>query len=397
MPPPGDIVTVLLTLKRTDKDEGYTMYAMQDEICYDPAFFELVQGSAMSAAAIETTDISLRGGLRAFYMNFVSFGGGEDWNASTMIGTFQLKVIGTSGSSVIRNTENLVSTADGMDSYATEARDVTVVVTDDCTVKFESNGGSFVPEQVVKRGQYVTRPEDPTREGFVLEGWYTDFDMTRPWDFDRDTVTASMTLYARWTDGTAIAPVDENGGGQVPVWVWIALGALLLLLVLFLLLRRRTVRFETFGGTAIDSRKVRRGEKLTPAHAACEGGCGLRRLVRGSGLHQALELRQRHGGKEHERCTPSGSNRRNRMRVQMRKRITALLLAFVMTASLLPVTAQAGLTGGGGAGGSYHHGGGVCRHGAGRELPSGSGHHGGRALRQDIHRQLRRRPTISSP
>lgn len=84
----GDIVTVLLTLKRTDKDEGYTMYAMQDEICYDPAFFELVQGSAMSAAAIETTDISLRGGLRAFYMNFVSFGGGEDWDADTMIGTF---------------------------------------------------------------------------------------------------------------------------------------------------------------------------------------------------------------------------------------------------------------------------------------------------------------------
>ena len=117
---------------------------------------------------------------------------------------------------------------------------------------------------MIKRGQYVTRPEDPTKEGFVLEGWYTDFDMTRPWDFDRDTVTASMTLYARWTDGTAIAPVDENGGGQVPVWVWIALGALLLLLVLFLLLRRRTVRFETFGGTAIGSRKVRRGEKLTP-------------------------------------------------------------------------------------------------------------------------------------
>ena len=208
----GDIVTVLLTLKRTDKDEGYTMYAMQDEICYDPAFFELVQGSAMSAAAIETTDISLRGGLRAFYMNFVSFGGGEDWDASTMIGTFQLKVIGTSGSSTIRNTENLVSTSDGMDRYASEARDVTVVVTDDCTVKFESNGCSFVPEQVVKRGQRVTRPEDPTKEGFVLEGWYTDFDMTRPWDFDRDTVTASMTLYARWTDGTAIAPVDENGG-----------------------------------------------------------------------------------------------------------------------------------------------------------------------------------------
>lgn len=35
---PGDIVTVALALKRTDADEGYTMYAMQDELCYDPEF-----------------------------------------------------------------------------------------------------------------------------------------------------------------------------------------------------------------------------------------------------------------------------------------------------------------------------------------------------------------------
>ena len=129
------------------------MYAMQDELCYDPEFFELVENSAMTAASIETTDIALRGGLRSFYMNFVSMGGGENWDASTMIGTFQLKVIGTSGSSVIRNTETRVSTADGMDSYATTGRDVTVIVTDECTVRFESNGGSSVPDQKVKLGR----------------------------------------------------------------------------------------------------------------------------------------------------------------------------------------------------------------------------------------------------
>ena len=255
----GDIVTVAPALKRTDADEGYTMYAMQDELCYDPEFFELVENSAMTAASIETTDIALRGGLRSFYMNFVSMGGGENWDASTMIGTFQLKVIGTSGSSVIRNTEMQVAVEGGMDSYAATGRDVTVVVTDECTVRFESNGGTSVPDQKVKLGQKVTRPEDPAKEGFALAGWYSDFDMTREWDFDKDTVQGSMTLYAMWVDASQL----PSQGFHMPLWGWLALGAVLLAVLLLLLLRRKTVKFETFGGTAIGSRKAERGERLT--------------------------------------------------------------------------------------------------------------------------------------
>ena len=38
----GDIITVVLRLKRTDKAEDYSMYAMQDKIRYDSQFFELV-------------------------------------------------------------------------------------------------------------------------------------------------------------------------------------------------------------------------------------------------------------------------------------------------------------------------------------------------------------------
>ena len=258
----GDIVTVALALKRTDADEGYTMYAMQDELCYDPAFFELVENSVMTAASIETTDIALRGGMRAFYMNFLSLGGGENWDASTMIGTFQLKVIGTSGSSVIRNTEMQVAVEGGMDSYATTGRDVTVVVTDECTVRFESNGGTFVPEQKVKLGQKVTRPEDPTKEGFALAGWYSDF--------DKDTVQGSMTLYAKWVDASQL----PSQGFHMPLWGWLALGAVLLAVLLLLLLRRKTVKFETFGGTAIGSRKAKRGEKLTRPPVPEKEGCG---------------------------------------------------------------------------------------------------------------------------
>lgn len=208
--------------------------------------------------------------MRAFYMNFLSLGGGENWDASTMIGTFQLKVIGTSGSSVIRNTEMQVAVEGGMDSYATTGRDVTVVVTDECTVRFESNGGTSVPDQKVKLGQKVTRPEAPTKEGFALAGWYSDFDMTREWDFDKDTVQGSMTLYAKWVDASQL-PAQ---GFHMPLWGWLTLGAVLLAVVLLLLLGRKTVRFETFGGTAIGSRKARRGERLTRPPVPEKEGCG---------------------------------------------------------------------------------------------------------------------------
>ena len=70
----------------------------------------------------------------------------------------------------------------------------------------------------------MTRPEDPTKEGFALAGWYSDFDMTKEWDFSKDTVQGSITLYAKW-----VAPSQLPAGGfHMPLWGWIALGAVLL-------------------------------------------------------------------------------------------------------------------------------------------------------------------------
>lgn len=54
---PGDVITVAFTLKRTDADEAYTIYAMQNEIEYDSQFFELVEGSALVTNGIETRDL----------------------------------------------------------------------------------------------------------------------------------------------------------------------------------------------------------------------------------------------------------------------------------------------------------------------------------------------------
>ena len=79
---PGDVITVSFTLKRTDAEEAYTMYAMQDEIAYDSNFFELVDGSALVTNGIETRDLAMRDNMRKFYTNYVSMSGGDSWHPS---------------------------------------------------------------------------------------------------------------------------------------------------------------------------------------------------------------------------------------------------------------------------------------------------------------------------
>lgn len=250
----GDIVTVTLTLRRTDSDQSAPMYAMQDELCYDPAFFQLVEGSTLTAPSVETTDLALRDGLRSFYMNFVSLGGSENWSAETLVGMVQFRVLGESGASVITHRGYLVSDASGSGSFASEAMDLTVVVSDSCTVHFETNGGTAVEDQIVKLGGRVSRPRDPERPGYTLAGWYTDSDFTREWNFKKDTVQGNMTLYAKWVEGTA-AP---TGGSW---WLWV-LGGAVIAVLLVLLLGRKQVRFDSGEGSPVSTCRVRQGQRI---------------------------------------------------------------------------------------------------------------------------------------
>lgn len=77
------------------------------------------------------------------------------------------------------------------------------------TVTFDTDGGSTVPEQEVEENQAVTKPADPTKDGYTFGGWYTEKECKTAWDFDKDTVTKDLTLYAKWTENTQIptAPV----------------------------------------------------------------------------------------------------------------------------------------------------------------------------------------------
>ena len=71
------------------------------------------------------------------------------------------------------------------------------------TVTFDTQGGTPVASQTVTENGTVTRPSDPTRDGYTFKGWQldgADYDFTTP-------VTADITLTAVWEENTPPAPV----------------------------------------------------------------------------------------------------------------------------------------------------------------------------------------------
>jgi uncharacterized repeat protein (TIGR02543 family) len=84
-------------------------------------------------------------------------------------------------------------------------------------VSFDSNGGSAVLAAHVADGKLVFKPTDPTRNGYLFDGWYTDIGTFKTkWDFDNDTVSGDITLYAKWTLEIVINDVT-TGNGQADV------------------------------------------------------------------------------------------------------------------------------------------------------------------------------------
>lgn len=79
-------------------------------------------------------------------------------------------------------------------------------VAPDCYVTFDSEGGSPVAGQYVTWNSTVSRPKDPTKEGYTFDGWYTkDGDL---FDFSKDRVLGNLTLYARWSSDSSF--IDEH-------------------------------------------------------------------------------------------------------------------------------------------------------------------------------------------
>ena len=80
------------------------------------------------------------------------------------------------------------------------------------TVIFDAQGGSAVaPLIVVGEGKPVTKPTDPVKPSFSFGGWYKEAACTTPWNFATDTVTANITLYAKWNAATVTVLFAVSG------------------------------------------------------------------------------------------------------------------------------------------------------------------------------------------
>lgn len=105
------------------------------------------------------------------------------------------------------------------------------------TVSFDSNGGSDVEAQQVAYGDTVSKPSDPTLDGYMFQGWTLDGD---PYDFTQP-VTSTITLKALWSKNTPVA-------------------------------KKHTVTFDTGKGSKVDSRTVKEGGPVTkPDNPTREG------------------------------------------------------------------------------------------------------------------------------
>ena len=79
---------------------------------------------------------------------------------------------------------------------------------DVCTVTFDSNGGTSVADATVTKGEKITAPDNPTKQGYTFDGWYVG---DEKWSFIGYVVTEDMTLTARWVANTyQVRFVDEN-------------------------------------------------------------------------------------------------------------------------------------------------------------------------------------------
>ena len=96
------------------------------------------------------------------------------------------------------------------------------------TVTFDSDGGTPVSPQIVKKGEKANEPADPKKANYDFVGWNLGKD---PYDF-KATVEADITLVAQWK--------EKKSGKQ-----------------------QFTVSFDSDGGTPVEAQIVRKGELAT--------------------------------------------------------------------------------------------------------------------------------------
>src|SRR5690554_3661952 len=67
-----------------------------------------------------------------------------------------------------------------------------------------------------KKGELIEEPEEPTRSGYIFEGWYKDLTYRQEWNFAEDILDRNLTLYAKWAPAIFKVSLELNDGEFPP-------------------------------------------------------------------------------------------------------------------------------------------------------------------------------------
>ncbi|MDE6947803.1 MAG: InlB B-repeat-containing protein [Anaeroplasmataceae bacterium] len=98
-------------------------------------------------------------------------------------------------------------------------------------------------EVKVNSGAKVAKPSDPTRQGYIFDGWFLDLNYTKPFDFENTCIYENISLYGKW-----------KKEGEEPV------------------IKTYMVSFESDGGSVVESQTIEAGKKaVRPVSPTKEG------------------------------------------------------------------------------------------------------------------------------
>ena len=126
-------------------------------------------------------------------------------NSVSVTGTSQTFTITEAGSYTFK--VKATNTGNYADSDEAESGGLTFYA-----VTFETDGGSTIAPQIVVSGGKATTPTAPTKTDHTFDGWYSDSNLTTPYDFNSGTITADTTIYAKWTANSYNVTLNANGG-----------------------------------------------------------------------------------------------------------------------------------------------------------------------------------------
>ncbi|NLN50451.1 MAG: hypothetical protein GX149_02375, partial [Acholeplasmataceae bacterium] len=79
-------------------------------------------------------------------------------------------------------------------------------------VSFDVDGGSTVEPKTIGYDEFISKPKNPTKEGYSFDGWFKDEEYQEEWDFLADSIRAKTIIYAKWIEREFVVSFNTLDG-----------------------------------------------------------------------------------------------------------------------------------------------------------------------------------------